>query len=160
MANKNESLSLKVDKVGPYGILSKGVWYGISSFGDVKVEQFESGKTYNVSISYSKTGKAYIQSIAEGSEPMIPKTKVEETKPSKGASPVAPAKEMGIVPGSNTQYSKDLLIVAQNVEAAFQNSHEWANMAMTLDDEQKESAWKENVKWRFDYVLSLAKVGE
>lgn len=52
-----------VTYVGKFGPRVGDTWYNIDQKSGVKPEQFEKGKTYDVLVSVSKTGKKYIQQI-------------------------------------------------------------------------------------------------
>lgn len=73
-ANEGVVMTLVVEKVGQWGVLSNSVWYSISQYGNVDLEDFKEGESYQVAVTFSKSNKPYITSI-------IGSSSVVETKP-------------------------------------------------------------------------------
>ena len=67
MANLTETL--KIEKLGPYGFLSNGSWYGLDEKSGLKPTDFKAGETYTVLLYRSKSGKPYVTKIMNGVEP-------------------------------------------------------------------------------------------
>ena len=55
--------TLKVEKVGEFGVFANNKWYGISQYGDASLEDFTVGGGYDVEVNFSKAGKPYIDSV-------------------------------------------------------------------------------------------------
>lgn len=62
----NEQVQITVQKVGPYGVMAGGQWFGISPKASLQAKQFSVGQTYTVVLYVSGSGKPYINAVTGG----------------------------------------------------------------------------------------------
>lgn len=158
--SKKEEMTIKVDKVGKFGVEVNKVWLNISQYGDASLEDFEAGKTYRIVAIHSKTGKIYIDKILDGKgSPELPKTAVEETKPSRtGNSPVAPAGTNGPAPvsaGVESLSTRDVYMAAQAAMKSALESPTVHFLATTLPEDQVPDLIRKYAELGVDIVLKI-----
>lgn len=68
-----DKVSITVERIGKFGVMSGGVWYNLSSKSGLKVSDFSPKTTYEVLVYTSDSGKKYINQIV-GSGASLPNT--------------------------------------------------------------------------------------
>lgn len=58
-----DKVSITVERIGKFGVMSGGVWYNLSSKSGLKVSDFSPKTTYDILVYTSDSGKKYINQI-------------------------------------------------------------------------------------------------
>ncbi len=58
---------IKVDRLGPFGVMAGNVWYGIGKRANVTPQDFAVGQSYSVDIWAADSGKKYINKVLSAS---------------------------------------------------------------------------------------------
>lgn len=62
---------IRVERVGPYGVMANNVWYGIGKRANVTPQEFEIGQSYSVDIWTADSGKKYINKVMSAGGPAV-----------------------------------------------------------------------------------------
>lgn len=68
MSDVTHVIQITIEKLGPYGPLAAGVWYGLSKKSGLTVQDFIVGNTYNVVLWTSDSGKKYINKVVNNAQ--------------------------------------------------------------------------------------------
>lgn len=74
--------TITVSFVGKFGPSVNGTWYNVDQKSGITMDQFEKGKTYDVLVMISKTGKKYIKQIVGATIENSLANSVAQTEPS------------------------------------------------------------------------------
>lgn len=90
----DETATILVERVGPYGVLCNKTWFGLTSNSKLTPKQFIEGQAYEVTLFYAKSGKAYISGVISGN---IAAPEVSAPAPKPAPAPVVEAVEATVV---------------------------------------------------------------
>lgn len=60
--------AITVERVGDYGVMVEGEWYGMSKSSDLTPDEFKKGGSYTVLVNTATSGRKYIQKIVDKDE--------------------------------------------------------------------------------------------
>ena len=88
----DQAATIVVEQVGPYGVKASGVWFGLTSRLGITPKQFIVGRSYQVTLYYSQSGKGYISGVTAGqlNSPKVPAAHASAPAPTVTTTP-APA---------------------------------------------------------------------
>ena len=91
-----EKVTITVERLGKFGVLSGGLWYNLSSKSGLKISDFSPMTSYDILVYTSDGGKKYINQIVGTSEavaaPVTPPVLKEEVDTERAKRVTAPSK--------------------------------------------------------------------